>query len=101
MEYYSTHINKLIEQLSHLPGIGAEVGTASGISYYEHAERPGGTAYFFDHRRERKDPLLQKMLYADRSGALPDLQQPQKGCRYDHGRGKYEGSCGIRKNGKI
>ena len=31
------------------------------------------------------------MLYADRSGALPDLQQPQKGCRYDHGRGKYEG----------
>ena len=22
MEYYSTHINKLIEQLSHLPGIG-------------------------------------------------------------------------------
>ncbi len=24
MEYYSTHINKLIEQLSHLPGIGAK-----------------------------------------------------------------------------
>ena len=22
MEYYRTHINKLIEQLSHLPGIG-------------------------------------------------------------------------------
>ena len=24
MEYYSSHINKLIEQLSHLPGIGAK-----------------------------------------------------------------------------
>ena len=24
MEYYSTHINKLIEQLSHLPGIGSK-----------------------------------------------------------------------------
>ena len=24
MEYYSTHINKLIQQLSHLPGIGAK-----------------------------------------------------------------------------
>ena len=26
MEYYSSHINKLIEQLSHLPGIGAKSG---------------------------------------------------------------------------
>ena len=25
MEYYSSHINKLIEQLSHLPGIGANL----------------------------------------------------------------------------
>ena len=24
MEYYSSHINRLIEQLSHLPGIGAK-----------------------------------------------------------------------------
>ena len=24
MEYYSSHINKLIEQFSHLPGIGAK-----------------------------------------------------------------------------
>ena len=24
MEYYSSHITKLIEQLSHLPGIGAK-----------------------------------------------------------------------------
>ena len=24
MKYYSSHINKLIEQLSHLPGIGAK-----------------------------------------------------------------------------
>ena len=29
MEYYSSHINKLIEQLSHLPGIGAMYSIAS------------------------------------------------------------------------
>ena len=95
MEYYSTHINKLIEQLSHLPGIGPK--SAQRLAFHI-MNMPKDQV---DHRRERKDPLLQKMLYADRSGALPDLQQPQKGCRYDHGRGKYEGSCGIRKNGKI
>ena len=28
MEYYSSHINKLIEQFSHLPGIGASLPSA-------------------------------------------------------------------------
>ena len=32
MEYYSTHINKLIEQLSHLPGIG--VKTAQRLAFH-------------------------------------------------------------------
>ena len=32
MEYYSTHINKLIEQLSHLPGIGAK--SAQRLAFY-------------------------------------------------------------------
>ncbi len=50
MEYYSSHINKLIEQLSHLPGIGAEIGPASGISYHEYAEGPGGAADRLHHR---------------------------------------------------
>ena len=44
MEYYSSHINKLIEQLSHLPGIGAKSCPASCISYHEYAEGPGGAA---------------------------------------------------------
>ena len=88
MEYYSTHINKLIEQLSHLPGIGPK--SAQRLAFH-----------IMNMPKDQVEQLLQKMLYADRSGALPDLQQPQKGCRYDHGRGKYEGSCGIRKNGKI
>ena len=102
MEYYSTHINKLIEQLSHLPGIGPK--SAQRLAFHimnmpkDQVEQL--TSLRSPDAREN-DPLLQRMLYADGSGALPDLQQPQKGCRYDHGRGKYEGSCGIRKNGKI
>ena len=41
MEYYSSHINKLIEQLSHLPGIGAEISTETGISHHEYAKGSG------------------------------------------------------------
>ena len=101
MEYYSTHINKLIEQLSHLPGIGPK--SAQRLAFHimnmpkDQVEQLTSS---ITGARE-KIRYCKKMLYADRSGALPDLQQPQKGCRYDHGRGKYEGSCGIRKNGKI
>ena len=36
MEYYSSHINKLIEQLSHLPGIGAKSAPVS----YTHLTLP-------------------------------------------------------------
>ena len=32
MEYYSSHINNLIEQLSHLPGIGAK--SAQRLAFY-------------------------------------------------------------------
>ena len=39
MEYYSTHIKKLIEQLSHLPGIGPK--SAQILAFYEYAKRPG------------------------------------------------------------
>ena len=73
MEYYSTHINKLIEQLSHLPGIGPK-------SAQRH------------HGSQREGLLLQELLHADRSGALPDLQQSEEGCRHDYGSGEYKGS---------
>ena len=37
MDYYSSQISKLIQELSSLPGIGAKICTASGISYFEYA----------------------------------------------------------------
>ncbi len=33
MEYYSAHITKLIEQLSHLPGIGAKSAQRLAFHY--------------------------------------------------------------------
>ena len=44
MDYYSSQINKLIEQLSKLPGIGGKICPAAGISYYQSAEGAGGRA---------------------------------------------------------
>ena len=79
MEYYSTHINKLIEQLSHLPGIGPK--SAQRLAFH-----------IMNMPKDQVEQL---------TSSITGAQQPQKGCRYDHGRGKYEGSCGIRKNGKI
>ena len=50
MEYYSSHINKLIEQLSHLPGIGAKSAQRPGFSHYEYAQGPGAAADERHHR---------------------------------------------------
>ena len=49
MEYYSSHINKLIEQFSHLPGIGAKSAQRLA-SYYEYAKGTGAAAYQCHHR---------------------------------------------------
>ena len=65
MEYYSTHINKLIEQLSHLPGIGPK--SAQRLAFHI-MNMPK------DQVGQREGLLLQELLHADRSGALPDLQ---------------------------
>ena len=92
MEYYSTHINKLIEQLSHLPGIGAKSAQRLGFPYYEHAEGPGGTAYGLHHRSKGKGEVLQRVLHSDGSGTVSHLRQFQAGSSDDHGCGKHERS---------
>ena len=79
MEYYSTHINKLIEQLSHLPGIGPK--SAQRLAFHI--------------MNMPKDPLLQEVLYADRPGTLSDLQQSQERCEYYYGCRKYQRSCSL------
>ena len=92
MEYYSTHINKLIEQLSHLPGIGPK--SAQRLAFHimnMPKDQVGQLAASITEARE-KGLLLQELLHADRSGALPDLQQSEEGCRHDYGSGEYKGS---------
>lgn len=42
MDFYSTQISNLVEQLSHLPWNRCKISTASGISYPEYAAGSGG-----------------------------------------------------------
>lgn len=39
MDIYSGHMNKLIEQLSRLPGVWGKKRPAPGISHYKYAKR--------------------------------------------------------------
>ena len=50
MEYYSSHINKLIEQIFPSSGNRGKVCPAPGFSYYEYAKGTGAAAYQCHHR---------------------------------------------------
>ena len=50
MEYYSTHINKLIEQLSHLPGIGPKSAQRLAFHIMNMPKDQVRAADLFDHR---------------------------------------------------
>ena len=92
MEYYSTHINKLIEQLSHLPGIGAK--SAQRLAFHimnmpkDQVEQLTSS---ITGARE-KVRYCKKLLYTDGPGALSHLQQSAQRSDNDHGGGKYKGS---------
>ena len=58
MEYYSSHINKLIEQLSHLPGIGAKSAQRLAFHYHEYAKGPGGAADRLHYRCKAECSVL-------------------------------------------
>ena len=76
MNYYSTQITNLIEELRRLPGIGSK--SAQRLAFHiinmpeEHVHH----------------------LYPDRFRSMPYMCQHQKRSQYDHGRGAYTGlSC--------
>ena len=77
MDYYSSQINKLVEQLSNLPGIGAK--SAQRLAFHilnmplENVKRI--VRFYF--RSKGKCALLQRMFYTYGSGGLPDLQQSE------------------------
>ena len=68
MDLYSGHINKLIDELAALPGIGNK--SAQRLAFH-------------------------MMLYPYRPGNLPCLQQHQKGSRNNHGSGKHQGFSSL------
>ena len=68
MNYYSTQITNLIEELRRLPGIGSK--SAQRLAFH----------------------II--LLYPDRFRSMPYMCQHQKRSQYDHGRGAYTGlSC--------
>ena len=84
MNYYSTQITNLIEELRRLPGIGSK--SAQRLAFHiinmpeEHVHHLAQT--------------LQILLYPDRFRSMPYMCQHQKRSQYNHGRGAYTGlSC--------
>ena len=60
MEYYSNQISRLIEEFSHLPGIGTK--SAQRLAFH-----------VINMPKEQVEPLLRAVLYFDGSGTLSDL----------------------------
>ena len=95
MEYYSTHINKLIEQLSHLPGIGPK--SAQRLAFH-----------IMNMPKDQVEQLTssitgarEKIRYCKKCCTLtdqelcPNLQQSQERCEYYYGCRKYQRSCSL------
>ena len=58
MDYYSSQISKLIEELSRLTWYWCKVSSEAGFSYYQHAERASAKSCGLDDRGKGKCTLL-------------------------------------------
>lgn len=85
MDYYSSQINKLIQELSELPGDRRKVCTASGVSYPEHAGGAGGGTFGGNYQCQKECPVLQGMFYTDRRRTVSYLQGCLQKSQDDHG----------------
>ena len=81
MDYYSSQISKLIEELSKLPGIGNK--TAQRLAFH------------IINMPEEQVDRLSGAIYLNGSGALPHLQEPDQGPQRDHGGGEPQGPGGL------
>ena len=76
MDYYSSQISKLIEELSSLPGIGSK--SAQRLAFHilnmpiEYVEGHGFLRKY-DCGGQEKGYILQKLFYIDRSGTVSHL----------------------------
>ena len=86
MELYSGHINKLIDELAGLPGIGSK--SAQRLAFHL-INMPQGRVERLANAildAKKKCQILYGMLYADRSGSVSCVRQRQQRSRNDHGR---------------
>ena len=89
MDYYSKQISKLIEELSSLPGIGSK--SAQRLAFHI----LGGTSGGHDSGCQKKYPLLQDLLHADRCRGVSNLQQQRTGSFHDYGGRNSPGSGSL------
>ena len=89
MEYYSSHISKLIEQLSRLPGIGAK--SAQRLAFHiinmpqDQVEQLAGAM----------TSARSNVRYCKECFTLTDLCKSEKKSPADHGCGKYKRSGSL------
>ena len=84
MEYYSSHISKLIEELGRLPGIGPK--SAQRLAFH---------IVNMPRERKRACALLRHLLHPDGSGDLSHLQQSFPESGKDYGGGKFQRSGSL------
>ena len=95
MDFYSKTVNQLIEELSRLPGIG--VKSAQRLAFHiinmpkEQVEQLAQSMV----NAQQQYPLLQGMLYTDRSGAMSDLWQCKERQVSDYGGGNFQRSGSL------
>ena len=95
MEYYSSHINQLIQQLSSLPGIGAK--SAQRLAFH-----------IINMPKDQVNQLTsvitqarEKVQYCKCCCTLSYLCQSQERSFHYYGGGKYQGSGGLREDRQV
>lgn len=66
MDYYSSQINKLIQELSELPGIGAKSAQRLAFHILNILGGAGGRTFRGNYQCQEECPVLQGMFYTDR-----------------------------------
>ncbi len=95
MDYYGSHINRLIEELQGLPGIGAK--TAQRLAFHiinMPKEQVRSMADAMVDAREHANYCRECFTITDEE-LCPHMPEPEEGPQTDHGGGKPQGSGGL------
>ena len=93
MNIYGGEVNKLISELSHLPGVGSK--TAQRLAYYKYAGGEGGGSGVSHSQCQEEDKILFLLLYHNRQRPVSYMQSTGKKPQDNNGGGDAEGYGGI------